>query len=350
MEVLSQEKINASKYVVKAKFTGEEFKSALTKAYNKQKPKIAMPGFRKGKVPQNIIEKQYGDDFFYDDALTLLFRETVNDIILETKLPVIDVENTVVDVPEDTEISQEEIVSKARTEGFVLRMDMLVKPEVDIADYKGIEIETPANEVSDEDVEEALKYRQKKAGRLVDAGDRPVQVGDVITLDFEGSIDGVPFQGGKAANYKLEVGSGSFIPGFEDQIIGKKKEEDFEVNVTFPDDYHADDLAGKPAVFACKVHDIQGKELPELDDEFAKDMSEFDTLEEYKADLHRQLQEEREEDKKNQVEQELSEILISKAEDVEIPALLLQRRRDSLIQEWINGNIQRGWRDFTLKS
>ncbi len=250
----------------------EAFDKAITEAYNKQKGKFNVPGFRKGKVPQAFIEKMYGAGVFYEDAANALINEYYPVEVAENKIevtskPVIDVEQ----------------IEKGKD--FVFTAEVAVKPEVTLGEYKGIEVEKKEAEVTDDEVMTELLNVQKENSRYIPVEDRPAQMDDEVTLDFDGYVDGVPFDGGKAENYKLILGSHSFIDTFEDQLVGKSIDEEVEVNVTFPENYQAEDLAGKPAVFKCVIHGIKAVELPELDDEFASEVSEFDTLDEYKDDI-----------------------------------------------------------------
>ncbi len=249
-----------------------EFDKAITEAYNKQKGKFNVPGFRKGKVPQAFIEKMYGAGVFYEDAANALINEYYPKEVADSKVevtskPVIDVEQ----------------IEKGKD--FIFTAEVAVKPEVTLGDYKGIEVAKQTAEVSDDEVAEELLKAQKENSRYIPVEDRAAEMDDEVTLDFDGYVDGVPFDGGKAENYKLVLGSHSFIDTFEDQLVGKKIDEECEVNVTFPENYQATELAGKPAVFKCVIHGIKAVELPELDDEFASEISEFDTLDEYKEDI-----------------------------------------------------------------
>ena len=256
--------------------SAEDFKKAITKAYLKAKGRINIPGFRKGKAPQQIIERMYGPEIFYDDAVNFVINDTYAGAADEagiefTSRPEFDVENV------------------KKGEDLVYTALAAVRPEVVLGEYKGLEIPKFEAEVTDEDVEKELQSEQKKNSRKIDVTDRPVEDGDSVILDYAGTIDGVAFDGGTAVDAPLKIGSGTFIPGFEEQLIGVSIGEDKDVVVTFPEDYNAKDLAGKEAVFACKIKKIQKEELPELDDEFAQDVSEFDTLDEYKEDLRKNL-------------------------------------------------------------
>lgn len=260
--------------------SAEELEGALQKAYQKQKGKISIPGFRKGKVPRQLVEKMYGPEIFYDDAANALIPEAYAKAYDESGLDI--VSQPKIDVTQ---------IEKGKA--FIFTAEVAVKPEVTLGQYKGIEVDSFSTEVSAEEVEAKLAEEQNKNARTITVEGRPVQDKDEVVLDFEGFVDGVAFEGGKGENYPLTIGSGSFIPGFEEQLIGVEPEQEVEVKVTFPEDYHAEDLKGKDAVFKCTVHEIKAKELPELDDEFASEVSEFDTLEEYKADVEKKLREEK---------------------------------------------------------
>lgn len=250
----------------------EEFEKAMTAAYNKQKGKFNVPGFRKGHVPQAFIEKMYGPAIFYEEAANSLINEYYPKEVVASEVEV--VSKPVIDV---------EQIEKGKD--FIFTAEVAVKPEVELGQYKELEVEKSDVEVTDDEVMAELLKVQKENSRYNPVTDRSAQMDDEVTLDFEGFVDGVPFEGGKAENYKLVLGSHSFIDTFEDQLVGKNIDEEVEVNVTFPEDYQAEDLAGKPAVFKCVIHGIKEVELPELDDEFASEVSDFETLDEYKEDI-----------------------------------------------------------------
>ena len=265
----------------------EELEKALEKAYQKQKKNISVPGFRKGKVPRAMVEKMYGPAVFYEDAVNSLVPEEYSKAAEESKL----------DIVSRPEINVEQI---EKGKAFIFTATVAVKPEVTLGEYKGLEVAKADTTVTDEEVEAELKKEQEKNARTINVEDRPAADGDTVTLDFEGSVDGVPFDGGAGKDYPLTLGSHSFIPGFEEQLVGAALEEEKEVNVTFPEEYHAAELKGKPAVFKCTVNEIKVKELPEADDEFAKDVSEFDTLAEYKDDIRAKLLEKKTADAKRE--------------------------------------------------
>lgn len=259
----------------------EEFEKALEQAYQKAKGKITLPGFRKGKAPRKMIEKMYGAGVFYEDAANIVIPKAYDEALKEC-------EETIVSRPE-IDVTQIEAGKP-----FIFTAEVALKPEVTLGQYKGVEVPKAVIEVTEEEIQAEVDKERDNNSRTIDVEDRGVENGDMIKLDFDGSVDGVPFQGGKSEDYPLTVGSGSFIPGFEEQLIGAKIGEETEVNVTFPEDYHAEELKGKEAVFKCKVKEIKVKELPEADDEFAKDVSEFDTMAEYKDDLKKNLLEKKE--------------------------------------------------------
>ena len=274
---------NMAKLTIEA--TAEEFEKAVQKAYQKNKSRINLPGFRKGKAPRVMIEKMYGKGVFYEDAANELIPEAYGKALEECDL----------DIVSRPEIDVTQIEAG---KPFIFTATVALKPEVTLGDYKGVEVTARPVEVTDDEVQAEIDKEREKNSRVTDVDDRGVEKGDLIKLDFDGSVDGEPFEGGKAENYDLTVGSGSFIPGFEDQLIGAKIGQELDVNVTFPEDYHAENLRGKAAVFKCKVNEIKVKELPEADDEFAQEVSDFDTLEEYKADIRKNLTERKEREAK----------------------------------------------------
>lgn len=289
---------------------------AIEKAYRKQKNSISIPGFRKGKVPRQIIERMYGKEVFYEEAADILLPEAYSEALEENK----DVE--VVSQP------KVDIVQIEQGKPFIFTAEVALKPEVTLGEYKGVEVEKPEAEVTDDDLDAALHAEQEKNSRSVEVTDRAVEDGDSVVMDFEGFIDGEAFKGGKGENYPLTIGSGSFIPGFEEQLIGVLIDEEKEVKVKFPEDYHAEELKGKDAVFMCIVHSITQKELPELNDEFASDVSEFETLDEYKEDLKKKLQEEKEKDAKRKKENDaIDKVIENAAMDIPDPMIDLQCRQ-----------------------
>ena len=307
----------------------DEFEKAVNKAYLKVKNNINVQGFRKGKAPRHIIEKKYGKGIFYDDALDFAIQEAYPVAVKELELDIIDSPKINIEKFEDGE----EIVFTAEVE---------VMPEVELPEYKGVEVVKTEIKVTDEDVERELKSVQDKNARIVEVADRPVQEGDFLTIDYAGFVGEDQFEGGTAENQTLEIGSNSFIPGFEDQLIGKTKGEEVTVNVTFPKEYHSEDLKGKDAVFNVKIHEIKAKELPEMDDEFAKDVSEFDTLEELKADTRKVL----EQKAADQVKISNDNNVITKIVNdtvLEVPEVLIQREIEHLGRNYEQQFRQQGF-------
>lgn len=320
MALKSSNKIDTNTYEIEVTVTPEVFADACKSAYMKQRKSIQIPGFRKGKATQGMIEKVYGEGVFYEDALEIVYPQAVTDAISEAEL-------RTVDQPYDLEVP---VMSKA--EGVEMKMKVTVYPEVKLGEYKGLKAKMLPVEATDEDVDKELENMRDRNSRLVTVDDREAQMGDTVELDFEGFVDGTAFDGGKGENYPLELGSGSFIPGFEEQVAGHKTEEEFDVNVTFPEEYAAE-LAGKDAVFKCKIHEIKKKEMPELDDEFAKDVSEFDTLDELKADIKKQISEKKESEAKTDFENQLMEQVVENME-CEIPECMFEHRTDDMIQDY----------------
>ena len=301
----------------------EEFEKAVQAAYMKNKNKITIPGFRKGKAPRVMIEKMYGTGIFFEDAANALIQREYPKAADESGLDI-------VSYPEI------DVVQVEKGKSFIFTAEVAVKPEVTLGEYKGLEVEVAPVEVTEEEVAAELKREQENNSRTIDVDDRAVAQGDMVTLDFEGFVDGEAFEGGKGTDYPLTIGSNSFIPGFEDQLVGAELNTEVEVNVTFPENYHANDLAGKPAVFKCTVKAIKVKELPELDDEFAKDVSEFDTLDEYKADIEKNLRERKEGVAKREREDKAVDAVIANAQ-MDIPEAMIQNQ----IQQLMNDFVQR---------
>jgi len=315
----SAEKTGTNEFTLALSISAEDFEKAVNKAYNKEKGNIAIPGFRKGKAPRAIIEKRYGEGVFYDDALDIAFPEAYEKAVEEAGI-------TPVDNPFDFDIKE---IGK---NGVELICKVTVKPEVKIENYKGLSAVKAPTEVTDEEVEADLQKKLEQNARIIPVEGRAVQNGDIAVIDFEGFADGEAFEGGKAEEYELEIGSGSFIPGFEDQIIGHSVDEEFDVNVNFPEDY-AETLAGKAATFKIKLHAIKAKELPVADDEFVKDVSEFDTLDEYKADIRKTLEDQKKTASDRNFENEIFDKLANIL-DAEIPEVMINRTVDNMISEF----------------
>lgn len=320
MALKSSNKVETNVYELEITVDAETFTEACKKAYLKQRKSIQIPGFRKGKATQGMIEKVYGEGAFYEEALEIVYPEAVGAAFDEAGLNVID-QPSEVDFP---------VMSKE--EGVVITMKVTTYPEVKLGEYKGLKGKMLDTEATDEDVEAELKSMQERNSRLVTVEDRESQMGDTCDIDFEGFVDDVAFEGGKGENYPLELGSNSFIPGFEEQVAGHKTGEEFDVNVTFPEQYEPS-LAGKDAVFKCKINEIKTKELPELDDEFAKDVSEFDTLDELKADLKKQISDRKATDAKIDFENQLIDQVVENME-VEIPECMNTQKCDEMIQDY----------------
>ena len=320
MALKSSNKVDTNTYEIEVTVAPEVFADACKSAYMKQRKSIQLPGFRKGKATQGMIEKVYGEGAFYEEALEIVYPKAVSEAIEEAGL-------RTVDQPFDLDVP---VMSKA--EGVEMKMKVTVYPEVKLGDYKGLTATMLPTEATDEDVDAELENMRDRNSRLVSVDDREAQMGDTAEIDFEGFVDGVAFDGGKGENYPLELGSGSFIPGFEEQVAGHKIDEEFDVNVTFPEEYAAE-LAGKDAVFKCKIHEIKTKEMPELDDEFVKDVSEFDTLDELKADIKKGLSEKKEADAKADFENQLIEQVVENME-CEIPECMFESRTNEMVQDY----------------
>ena len=308
--------------------SAEELEKALNAAYQKEKNKISIPGFRKGKVPRAMIEKMYGPAVFYEDAANTLMQENYPAAVEESGVDI--VSRPTVDV-----------VQIEKGKPFIFTAEVAVRPEVTLGKYMGITVTKIDTSVSDEEVEESLEKERNNNARTITVTDRPVENGDTAVIDFEGFVDGVAFEGGKGENHPLEIGSHTFIDTFEDQLIGKNTGDEVEVNVTFPEQYQAADLAGKPAVFKVKINEIKTKELPELDDEFAQDVSEFDTLAEYKEDLKKRLVEQKENEAKRTKEDEAIQKIIDKSK-MDIPDAMIDTQCDTMIEEFAQRIAQSG--------
>lgn len=320
-------KTDTNVYTLEVSVSGEDFNAAIVKAYNKQKKKITLPGFRKGKATLKMIEKFYGEAVFYEDALDIVYPETVSKAIEEAGIEP-------VAPPQDLDIT------KMDKTGVEMTMTITVKPEIEIKNYKGIEAEKESATVTADDVKAELASVQDRNSRIVTVDNRKAKKNDITVIDFEGFVDGVAFDGGKGENYELTLGSGQFIPGFEDQIIGHKTGDEFSVNVTFPEEYEPT-LAGKDAEFKVVLHEIKVKELPALDDEFAKDVSEFDTLADYKKDIKKQLTEKKKEDVDKAFESAVLEKVVDLVEG-EIPEVMIDNKVEEDVKDYENRLSQQG--------
>lgn len=309
-------------------YTAEEFDKAQVEVYKRTKDKYHVDGFREGKAPRSIIEKRYGETVFVEDAINDLFRDGYPKAIEELDLEVV-------------EQPRVEMGKIAKGQPFIATFTAAIYPEVEVKDYKGVEIDKQEAKLEDGDIESTIDELRERNARMVDVDRDVVEDGDHIVLDYKGFVGDDQFEGGTAEGYGLVIGSGQFIPGFEEQLIGAKKEEDLDVKVTFPEEYHAEELAGKEAIFKCKVHDIKVKEVPELDDEFVKDISEFDTIDELKADVEKKLLEAKEEMALNSMKDEIIG-KIFEANEVEAPEGLILEEVDSMIREMANQLQQQG--------
>ena len=314
------EKLEKNMAKLTIEVSADELEKAIQAAYLKQKNRINIPGFRKGKAPRAMIEKMYGAGIFYEDAANALIPNAYSEALAEC-------EETIVSQPSI------DVVQLEKGKPFIFTAEVALKPEVTLGEYKGLEVPKSELEVTEEEIAGELRKEQESNSRTIDVDDRAVADGDKVTLDFEGFVDGEAFDGGKGTDYPLTIGSGAFIPGFEEQLVGVEIGKETEVNVTFPENYQAENLAGKPAVFKCTVKKIEVKELPELDDEFAKDVSEFDTLEEYKADIKKNLEEKKADAAKRAKEDAAVDAAIEKA-SMEIPDAMLDTQVSNMIEDF----------------
>lgn len=319
MSLKSSNKVDTNVWELEVSVDGDTFKDAVTKAYLKQRKNITIPGFRKGKAPRAFIEKYYGEGVFYEDALEAIYPDAVASAIEEAKLEP-------VDTPYDLEIPE------MGNDGVTMKFKVTVKPEVELGEYKGLKATKKSTKVTADEVKAELARMQEQNSTVSDVDDRAVKKNDIVVIDFEGFVDGKAFEGGKAEKYELTIGSNQFIPGFEDQIIGHKIGDEFDVNVKFPEDYQAD-LASKDAVFKIKLHGIKVKDIPALDYEFAKDVSEFDTLDELKKDIKKQLEKRKNDDAENELHNTLLEE-VAKGIKAEIPEAMIEKTIDDDVNEY----------------
>lgn len=320
MSLKSSNKVDTNRYEMEVQVDAEAFEKAVSAVYRKKVKNINVPGFRKGKAPRMIIEKMYGEEIFYEDAMQDLYPEALSQAAEEAQLKLV---RDKIDL---------DVISVGK-EGFTFKATVTVEPEVEIENYKGIEVAKKPTEVTEEILDEEIQKIRERNSRLVTVEDRPAENGDSVVIDFEGFVDDVAFEGGKAENYTLALGSGNFIPGFEEQIVGHNTNDAFTITVTFPEDYQVDDLKGKEAQFKIVLHEIKAKELPEFDDEFIKDISEKETVEEYKEELKsevaQRLQKESEQDVENQLTTKLTELL-----KAEIPEAMYENTVDDMLREF----------------
>ena len=317
---LQVEKLEKNMAKLTIEVSAEELDKALEAAFQKNKGKISVPGFRKGKVPRQMIEKMYGPEIFYEDAANALIGPAYEKAVEEC-------EEEIVSSP-SVEVTQ---IEKGKP--FIFTAEVALKPEVKLGKYKGVTVEKLDVEVTEEQINEEINREREENARTIAVEDRAVENGDMTVIDFEGFVDGVAFEGGKGENYPLTIGSGAFIPGFEEQLIGAKLDEETEVNVTFPEDYHAENLAGKAAVFKCTVKEIKVKELPELDDEFASEVSEFETVAEYKESVKAKIAERKEKAAKDAKEDAVIDAIIEKAE-MEIPDAMVETQQRQMVEDF----------------
>lgn len=322
MILKSSEKTDVNMTELVAEVDAATFEKAIDAVYRQQKKNISMPGFRKGKVPRKLCESTYGEGVFFEDALNLILNMEMPALIAEAELNLVDAPRV-------------EVTSVSKAEGATVKIVCVTKPEIHIADYKGMTAPKDVKEITDEDVEKQAENLLKKNAKMVSVDDRAAEMGDEVTLDFEGFFGDTAFEGGKGEDFQLKLGSGQFIPGFEEQVAGHKIDEDFDVTVTFPEDYQMEDYAGKEAVFKCKIHAISHEEVPELTDDFVKEISDFDTIDEWKADTKKKMQENAEQTAQVGFENALIAKLIDKVEDP-IPHCMFEQRADALMETFAN--------------
>lgn len=313
MSLKSSNKVDTNRYELVVEIDADTFEKAVDKAFKKNAKTIEIKGFRKGKAPRHIIEKLYGENVFYEDALNECYPTAIDEAAKEAGVEIVDFQDVEFDL------------KSMDKSGVEFSVKVTVKPEVTVKDYKGLKAEKPSVEVTDEDINAEIDKLRERDSAMVPVEDRVAQNDDIVVFDFDGYVDGKQFEGGKAESYSLKLGSGQFIPGFEDQIVGKKIDEEFDVNVTFPEDYHAEELKGKEAVFKCKLHEIKQRVLPEVDDDFVKDVSEFKTVDELKEDLKKKVSERKEKDANTAVETQLIEEML-KGFEAEIPQAMIDNK------------------------
>ena len=321
MSLKETKKLSANRYELEIAIDAEKFGDAIKKAYNQQKNKINIPGFRKGKAPYAMVIKMYGEEAFYEEALNILYPDAVEEAIKESGLNVIN------------DKMDSDIVSVSKEEGVVFKVALTTYPEIEIGKYKGLKAEKVIAKVEESEVEAEINAMAGRNSRMVSIEDRAAAMGDTVVIDFEGFVDGVAFDGGKAEGHTLELGSGQFIPGFEDQIVGKNIGEEFDIVVTFPEEYGAENLAGKEATFKIKLHEIKLRELPEIDDEFAKDVSEFDTLAELKADIKEKALARKAKFAEEETENDLVAQIVESIKG-EIPEAMFENRLNQSVEEF----------------
>ena len=322
MNLKSSNKTDVNMTELVVEIDAESFEKAVEAAYQRQKKNISMPGFRKGKVPRKMCERTYGENVFYEDAINALLNMELPALIVDNKLNVVDTPKV-------------EVTAVSKEDGVTMKVICVTKPEISLEGYKGIEAPKVVKEIADEDVDQQIESMRQRNARVVSVDDRAAEMGDEVNLNFEGFFGDEAFDGGKGENYQLKLGSGQFIPGFEEQVAGHNIGENFDVTVTFPEDYQMDEYAGKEAVFHCSINSISHEELPELDDEFVKDTSDFDTVDELKADVRKKLEENAENAASNSFENAVTLKLIEKVTDP-IPHCMFEHRADSLMNQFAN--------------
>lgn len=328
MNLKSTNKVETNKYELEIEVNAAEFEQAVEKAYIKQRKKINVPGFRVGKAPRKMIEKMYGEGVFYDEAVNSVYPSALADAVAEAKLELVDSPNV-----EATSVSKED--------GVTFKATCITKPEVEVSDYKGISIDKKVDEVTDDAINNEIEKLRQQGMRVTTVEDRAAQNNDDVVIDFEGFKDNVAFEGGKAENFNLTLGSGQFIPGFEDAVVGHNVGDEFDINVSFPEEYQVKELAGQPVVFKVKINEIKQKELPEVNDDFVKDTTEFDTVEQLNADLKKKL----EEAAQKKADAEAEGAMMDKVIDgmkAEIPDVMYERRIDGMISDFENRLAQQG--------
>jgi len=320
MSLKASNKIDTNKYELEISIDSESFCAAIQKVYKKEVKNIAINGFRKGKAPLNMIEKLYGEAVFFDDALNYLYEGALLGAVDEAKIKLVDVEKT-------------DVVSVSKADGAVLKVVVVVEPEVELGEYKGLKAQRVTPAVTDEEIQAEIDRLADRNSRIVTIDDRAAAMNDMTVIDFEGFVDGTAFEGGKGESYTLTLGSGQFIPGFEEQIVGHNTGDEFDVVVTFPEDYQAEELAGKEATFKCKLHEIKAKEMPAIDDEFAKDVSEFDTLDDLKADIKAKALDRKAKAADEDVENQLIDAVVEGMK-AEIPEAMIENRSNESVREF----------------
>ncbi len=320
MEIISQNKTVTNTYAIEFTFSAEEFEAAVNASFNKRKKNISIPGCRKGKATRKMIGTHYGEGVFYEDAVNSLYNNNIGEIVEKTGLEVVDVVDT-------------EVVDVSKENGVSFKANIIVKPEIKISDYTGLEIKKTVKTINDEAVMAEIDKMRSRNARIITVEDRATVMGDTAVIDFDGYLDGEAFEGGKGEMFPLELGSNTFIPGFEEQVVGKNIGEEFDVNVTFPENYQAENLKGKDVVFKCKLHEIKGKDMPELNDDFVKDVSEFDTVDELKADVKAKLEKSAADASDLEADNALVDALVAKME-AEVPEIMYERRINDIAREW----------------